>query len=94
MIKKVTVYFLAGVLVLAGVVYAGPKEMAEIVKAAEKEGMVTWEGGLRDFEVKPLIDAFRKKYPQIKVVHNKESGSKEKLLREVLAGMEVKDVPA
>ena len=92
MVRKTTVFLLALLLVPAGAVYAGPTEIAAIVEAAEKEGVVTWEGGLRGFEVKPLIKAFQKKYPKIKVVHNKESGSKEKLLREVLAGAEVKDV--
>ena len=92
MIKRMIQLGLAMVIGLAGSVYAGPQEIAEIVKAAEKEGTVTWECGLRDYEAKPLIDAFQQKYPKIKVILEKESGSKEKLLREVLAGAEVKDV--
>jgi len=77
---------------LASAAYAGPKEIAEIIKAAEKEGEVTWECDLKAAEAKPVVEAFMKAYPKIKLVQEKESGSKEKLLREVLAGAETKDV--
>lgn len=92
MVKRAMVYFLAGVFVLAGAVYAGPQDMAEIIKAAEKEGVVTWECGLKSKEAKPVAKAFQKDYPKIKLIVEKDSGSKEKLLREVLAGAEVHDV--
>ncbi len=90
--RKVIIFILAGVFAFTGAVLAASKEMAEIIKAAEKEGMVTWECGLREKEAKPIIDAFKKEYPNIKLIQEKESGSKEKLLREVLAGAETKDV--
>ena len=92
MLKKTVIFILSGVFMLAGAVYAGPKEMAEILKAAEKEGVVTWECGLKESEAKPIVEAFQKAYPKIKLVQEKESGSKEKLLREVLAGAETKDI--
>jgi iron(III) transport system substrate-binding protein len=92
MVKKVVVLFMAVWVGVAGAAFAGPKEVAEFVKGAEKEGQVTWQCGLRDYEAAPLIEAFQKKYPKIKVILEKESGSQEKLLREVLAGAEIKDV--
>jgi len=92
MLKKTLAFTLAGVLMLAGAAVAGPQEKAEIIKAAEKEGVVTWQCGLKASEAKPIVEAFHKAYPKIKLVQEKESGSKEKLLREVLAGAETKDV--
>jgi iron(III) transport system substrate-binding protein len=92
MIKKALYFVLAGVFGLAGTLYAGPKEFAELVKAAEKEGMITWQCGLRENEAKPLVEGFQQKYPKIKVVVEKESGSQEKLLREVLGGAELTDI--
>lgn len=90
--KKVMFFIVIVMMCLTATALAGPKELAELVKAAEQEGTVTWQCGLRENEAKPLVEAFQAKYPKIKVVVEKESGSQEKLLREVMAGAEVTDI--
>jgi iron(III) transport system substrate-binding protein len=92
MAKKAMFLFLAVMIGLAGAVYAGPKEAAEIVKAAEREGKVTLTSSLKDDEIKPFIKAFQKEYPKIEIVPEREHGSAETLLRELVAGAEVNDV--
>ncbi len=69
-------------------------DMAEIMKAAEKEGEVLWTSTFKDNEAAPFIEAFQKAYPKIKVTHEREHGGEamERLLREISSGAPVKDL--
>lgn len=74
---------------------ATKSRLAEIVKAAEKEGMVSLTSNWRDDEASLLIKAFNKEYPNIKMTHEREHGleAMERLLRELVSGnVEVNDV--
>jgi iron(III) transport system substrate-binding protein len=81
---------------LGGTAYGQQKQasLAEIVKAAEKEGEVLWTSTYKDDEVVPFIKAFNKDYPKIKLVHEREHGAEamERLLRELMSGVPVNDV--
>lgn len=73
---------------------AGPS-VADIIKAAEQEGEVTWTSTLKDDEAEGLMVAFRKAYPKIKISHERDHGTEaqERLLRELLSGSpEMSDV--
>ncbi|HEX3864947.1 MAG TPA: extracellular solute-binding protein [Stellaceae bacterium] len=60
----------------------------ELVRAAEKEGTVVWYTGLIVNQiVRPLVDAFEKKYPAIKVQYSRASNTETtlKILNEARA---------
>jgi len=94
MIKKNLVFILALLLILSGSALAQTKGVADIIKAAEKEGQVSWTCVLREKEAAPFIKAFQKEYPKIKVSFQRQHGgdAMERLLREVLAGQVTYDV--
>ncbi len=96
MIRKSVILILAVWVVLCGTAYSQQKQpgLAEIVKAAEKEGEVLWTSTFKDDEVGPLIKAFNKDYPNIKVLHEREHGveSQERMLRELVSGATMNDV--
>ncbi len=96
MIRKSVILMLAVWVVLCGTAYSQQKQpsLAEIVKAAEKEGEVLWTSTYKDDEVDPFIKAFNKDYPKIKLIHEREHGAEamERLLRELMSGVPVNDV--
>ncbi len=96
MIRKSVIFMLAVWGVWGGTAYSQQKQvsLAEIVKAAEKEGEVLWTSTFKDDEVEPFIKAFNKEYPKIKVLHEREHGAEamERLLRELVSGAVVNDV--
>lgn len=96
MIRKSVIFILAVWVVLGGIAYSQQKQpsLAEIAKAAEKEGEVLWTSTFKDDEVSPFIKAFNKEYPKIKVLHEREHGAEaqERLIRELASGAEVNDV--
>ncbi len=96
MTRKSVIFMLAVWVVWGGTAYSQQKQvsLAEIVKAAEKEGEVLWTSTFKDDEVEPFIKAFNKEYPKIKVLHEREHGAEamERLLRELVSGAVVNDV--
>ena len=94
--SKSVIFILAVWMVLGGTAYAQQKQpsLAEIIKAAEKEGEVLWTSTFKDDEVQPFIKAFNKEYPKIKVLHEREHGAEaqERLIRELVSGAAVNDV--
>ncbi len=96
MIRKSVIFMLAVLMVLGGTAYSQQKQpsLAEIVKAAEKEGEVRWTSTFKDDEIGPLIKAFNKDYPNIKVSHEREHGveSQERMVRELVSGATMNDV--
>ncbi len=95
MIRSV-IFILAVLVVLGGTAYSQQKQpsLAEIVKAAEKEGEVVWRSGYKDNESGPFIKAFNKEYPNIKVIPERDIGADamERLIREVTSGAVLIDV--
>lgn len=97
MIRKGIIFILAVWMVIGGTAY-GQKQtqssLAEIIKTAEKEGEVRWTSTFRDDEVAPLIKAFNKEYPKIRVIHEREHGAEaqERLVRELASGALVNDL--
>jgi iron(III) transport system substrate-binding protein len=99
MIRKSLLFVLPCLLVFAGTVYSQTKQtsqsrVAEIVKAAEKEGEVIWTHTYKDDEIEPFLKAFNKDYPKIKVVSEREHGveAMERLVRETDTGTQDADV--
>jgi iron(III) transport system substrate-binding protein len=94
--SKTAILILAVLVVWGGTAYAQQKQatLAEIVKAAEKEGQVRWTSTFKDDEIIPLIKAFNKDYPNIKVFHEREHGveSQERMIRELVSGATMNDV--
>ena len=88
MTKRSIIAVLVLLIVFAGIAYSGQKEVAQIYKAAKKEGKVTWASTLREREAMPLIKAFQKDYPDIKVTYHREHGGEamERLVREIISG--------
>jgi ABC-type Fe3+ transport system substrate-binding protein len=87
-------YFLILLLALSftfpGVVYAAQKEqLADVIKAAEKEGEVLWASILTEEEAMPFVKAFQKEYPKIKVTYTRQHGGEamELLKREYQTGL-------
>ncbi len=70
------------------------QELARLVEGAKTEGTVVWRDGLKPDEAGPIIEAFQKKYPFIKVDHGRisDTESRERILREFQAGMNNVDV--
>jgi hypothetical protein len=68
MIRKSVIFLLGVCLILGGTAYSQQKQpsLAEIVKAAEKEGEVRWTSTFKDDEVEPFIKAFNKDTPKSK----------------------------
>lgn len=70
------------------------QELNKLIEGAKAEGKVIWQDGLKPEESKPMIEAFQKKYPFLKVEHTRILGtaSRERMLREMLAGIVNVDV--
>ncbi len=64
-------------------------ELNKLIAGAKAEGKVIWHDGLKPEEAKPMVEAFQKKYPFIKVEHTRihATESRERLLREMMAGI-------
>ena len=91
--KKIVIcWIFLSIFAFAGAAVAA--DIAQIVKAAEKEGEVYWTGTLKDDEAAPFVKAFNKDYPQIKVIYEREHGaeSQERMVREIQGGAPAKDV--
>lgn len=58
---------LAATAFLAGPLHAQDMTVAEIEKAAKKEGALVWYVAMRSEHIKELVDLFKKKYPEIKL---------------------------
>jgi len=63
--RKSVIFIWAVWVVLGGTAYSQQKQLslAEIVKAAEKEGEVRWTSAFKDDEAAPFIKAFNKDTP-------------------------------
>lgn len=89
-------FILIVLIVWVGTAYSQQKQpgVAEIVKAAEKEGEVRWTSAFKDDEAAPFVQAFNREYPNIKAIHEREHGaeSQERLVRELASGAVVNDV--
>jgi ABC-type Fe3+ transport system substrate-binding protein len=91
-------YFLLFGLVLSFILNSGPvaaqKDLAEVVKAAEKEGEVLWTSVLYEEEAAVFVKAFQKEYPKVKVVYTRQHGGEamELLKREYQTGRIMYDV--
>ncbi len=70
------------------------QELARLIEGAKAEGKVIWWDGLRPEETQPVIEAFQKKYPFLKVEHTRIRGteSRERILRELMTGIVSFDV--
>lgn len=70
------------------------QELARLIEGAKTEGKVIWWDGLKPEEAQPIIEAFQKKYPFLKVEHTRIRGteSRERILRELMAGIVSFDV--
>ncbi len=70
------------------------QELAKLIEGAKTEGKVVWQDTLKNEEAKPIVEAFQKKYPFLKVEHTRTHGteSRERILREMLAGTVKVDV--
>jgi len=94
--RRFMFFILIVLTVWGGTAYSQQKQpsLAEIVKAAEKEGEVRWTSAFKDDEAAPFIKAFNKEYPNIKAIHEREHGaeSQERLVRELASGAAVNDV--
>ncbi len=68
---------------------AREQELAKLIQGARAEGKVIWGDGLKPEEAAPIIEAFQKKYPFLKVEHTRIHGtdSRERLFREMMAGI-------
>jgi len=88
MLRKSLFLIFALLVSLPGTLYAENKKVADIIKAAEKEGQVVWMGALHGRETKPIIQAFSKEYPNIKVEYQRQIGgpAMERLMREIQVG--------
>ncbi len=69
-------------------------ELNKLIEGAKAEGKVIWQDNLKDEEAKPVVEAFQKKYPFLKVEHTRTHGteSRERFLREMIAGIVRVDV--
>jgi iron(III) transport system substrate-binding protein len=65
------------------------QELAKLIEGAKAEGKVVWWDGLKSDEAAPVIEAFQKKYPFLKVEHTRIHGtdSRERIFREMQAGI-------
>jgi ABC-type glycerol-3-phosphate transport system substrate-binding protein len=88
MAKRGIIIVLALFFVFVGIAYSGQREVAQIYKEAKKEGKVTLASTLREREAMPLVKAFQKDYPDIKVTYHREHGGEamERLVREIISG--------
>jgi iron(III) transport system substrate-binding protein len=73
--KLFLILVLALAFIFSGGVYAAQKEqLADVIKAAEKEGEVEWTSVMQDEEAVPFNRAFQKEYPKIKVTYIRQHG--------------------
>ncbi len=92
------IYFFIIVLALSilfsGTLCAGERELAEVIKAAEKEGEVLWTSTLYEEEAALFVKTFQKEYPKVKVVYTRQHGGEamELLKREYQTGLIAYDV--
>ena len=70
---------LAAMLVFAAAVAAQP--LAELVRAAEKKGPVTWYESSPSEQIDKVVAAFNRKYPTVKVKHTRLVGGNELAVR-------------
>ncbi len=92
--KKLFFLLLAIICILSTSAYAAEDELAAVIKAAEKEGQVSWTSVIREKEAAPFIKAFQKEYPNIKVEYQRQHGGQamERLMREYQTGHITYDV--
>jgi len=88
MVKRAIVIGLSLLFVFAGASYSGTEEAAQVYEKAKKEGEVSWASTLREQEARPLVKAFQKDFPGIKVTYTRQHGGEamERLVREVISG--------
>jgi len=70
------------------------EKLAQVYKAAEKEGQLLWTSTLRENEAMPFVKAFNKEHPNIKAGFQRSHGGQamERLIREVQTGSVPYDV--
>jgi len=92
--KKSLILAAAGFFMLAGQAPAATKSVADVYKAAEKEGQVMWATTLTEAEAMPITEAFNKSHPKIKATYQRQHGGEamERLMREVISGEVPHDV--
>jgi iron(III) transport system substrate-binding protein len=93
--KHFLVLVLALAFVFSGGAYAAQKEqLADVIKAAEKEGEVLWTSVVYEEEAMVFVNAFQKEYPKVKVTYTRQHGGEamELLKREVQTGRIAYDV--
>ena len=75
-------------LLFSGGADAAQKELDEVTKAAEKEGVVLWTSVLQEEEAAVFVKAFQKEYPRVKVTYTRQHGGEamELLKREYQTG--------
>ena len=89
------IFMLALALISSGGAYAAQKEqLADVIKAAEKEGEVLWTSTLAEEEAEGFVKAFQKEYPKVKVTYTRQIGGEamELLKREYQTGRVAYDV--
>ncbi len=88
MVRKSMLIMIALMFIFSGFLNAQTKELAEVLKAAEKEGQFLWSSTLRENEAAPFVNAFNKEYPKIKASFQRQHGADamERLMREVQTG--------
>ncbi len=89
MSKKIFIFMLAIIFMLSGSAWAVSKRVADVYKAAEKEGELLWVSTLKETEARPITKAFNKTHPKIKASYIRQHGGQamERLLREVQSGV-------
>ena len=77
-----------------GAVAAQKEQLADVMKAAEKEGEVLWTAVLYEEEAEVFVKAFQKEYPKVKVTYTRQHGGEamELLKREYQTGRIMYDV--
>jgi iron(III) transport system substrate-binding protein len=89
------ILLLALALISSGDAYAAQKEqLADVIKAAEKEGEALWTSTLTEEEAGGFVKAFQKEYPKVKVTYTRQHGGEamELLKREYQTGRIMYDV--
>jgi ABC-type Fe3+ transport system substrate-binding protein len=89
------ILLLALALISSGDAYAAQKEqLADVIKAAEKEGEALWTSTLTEEEAGGFVKAFQKEYPKVKVTYTRQHGGEamELLKREYQTGHVAYDV--
>src|SRR4030042_5098411 len=92
--KSIVLVLFALLFLFSGILFAGERELAEVMKAAEKEGEVLWTSTLYEEEAALFVKSFQKEYPKVKVVYTRQHGGEamELLKREYQTGLIAYDV--